>query len=101
MTRLPCRELKCTMCCQWGVQADLIKPSIELNTHPNGDCKYLIRGIGCMVYGGKLRPPECEAFSCVEFLSRVEADANLQPMTAVIVSAVKMREHVKKGVIIT
>ncbi len=88
MADLPCRELNCTQCCQWGDEASTLKPT-GVDPDPEGNCPYLIKGKGCALFGRAERPLECVFFDCRELAKEFLKN----PIVAVVAASIRLNAY--------
>jgi len=79
---------KCTICCQWGEDGEVLRPSPAVGIASNGDCEHLIRGVGCAIYHSPLRPQHCQDWDCRELLAFVKG----RPLFEIFKQALKMEK---------
>ena len=91
--KLPCKNLGCTACCQWGDNPDELKPDPTLMADDKGNCTMLTPGIGCSIHDSEHYPEACAKFDCRELLKH-----SLQsPFMRILVAAIRLQAYTTAG----
>ena len=91
MADVPCKQIKCQACCQWGDAVDKVKPAAHLIPKPNGDCEHLT-AFGCKVRGTPQHPKICKDYDCRVFARKFQTIMGHEYLMRILIAAQKLEE---------